>query len=460
MIEWIITGAVVGITTLSVAAIRHQKTKRAMQAAAEELGLDYVQRSGLAVGRIVGTMGSLDVTVMLPNRKNPLEVKTSIILKEARDCHVPNHTPFRQDIQVIAKGLLTPEGQSSLDVGDAIFHSLTVVNGDRAASLAVLDHTTRTSILHAIREGSSFSIKNGFLSFLDRRILREPEDICDRIRQLTQIAASFALAKSAFPERLAINVRHDPSDDVRQANLSMLLQTFPDSPPAQDVARHLLAKKVDPSTRLMVKALLKQLGDDEGCELLASSDIDEPIRMVGIARLDFNKADDLAVLRTLRNTPTPAVQAWAVRITGSVDRSEWVAWLSEQNRGDMADAMVDAAVGILEGIDNHHPVAEEAMVLLIPDSPTPFVVAVVNALAGYGTTAVVEDLLPLSEGALRASAIKDAARAAISRIQARGPAASKGGLTLADTGAAGQLSLDGQAGAISLEPSENHQDPE
>ena len=193
---------------------------------------------------------------------------------------------------------------------------------------------------------------------------------------------------------------------------------------------------------------------------MTRSDIDEHIRMLAIARLDFNKADDLALLRTLRNAPEPTIQAWTVEMTGHVDRSEWVAWLNQQARNEMADPVVDAVVSIVEGIDNHHPVAEEAMVALISNSPTSVVIAVVNALASYGTTAVVEDLLPLSEGPLRASAIKEAAREAISQIQARGPAGSKGSLTLAETGAAGQLTLDNQAGAISLDSSGTLQEPE
>ena len=114
-------------------------------------------------------------------------------------------------------------------------------------------------------------------------------------------------------------------------------------------------------------------------------------------------------------------------------------------------------VTVVEGIDNHHPVAEQAMVPLLTDSPTPVVIAVMNALGSYGTTAVVEDLLPLGQGALRATALKAAAREAIKCIQARGPAAAPGGLSLTGPGAAGQLSLDDHAGAISLNPEEDTQ---
>ncbi|MCA9565972.1 MAG: hypothetical protein KC561_20890, partial [Myxococcales bacterium] len=92
-----------------------------------------------------------------------------------------------------------------------------------------------------------------------------------------------------------------------------------------------------------------------------------------------------------------------------------------------------------------------------PELPESTAVALLGALGRVGDITSVKDILPYSEGLLRAQEVKRAARAAIDQIQAANKGAGAGQLALSEEhGQAGGVSLSiADSGGMSLEEDEH-----
>jgi HEAT repeat protein len=96
------------------------------------------------------------------------------------------------------------------------------------------------------------------------------------------------------------------------------------------------------------------------------------------------------------------------------------------------------------------PAAEDDLLTLLARPSDVTQLAAATALGRLGTVRAVEPLLPLTEGLFRDGALRDAAREAVRRIQARLGAVEEGRVSLAPD-AAGRLSVvRAEPGAVTL----------
>jgi HEAT repeat protein len=267
--------------------------------------------------------------------------------------------------------------------------------------------------------------QRSWLKTTDRAELREVQ------RQGTALAQLLSVPRAVVHQRLADNATQDSEPQVRLQNLRFLVAAGTQAPPGllAHTARSLL-NDVHP-----VRLLAAQQLGTEGHAVLQALAADEQVQLeqrVAAARsLGAAPTPSLGGLRALLSAPQPPeVHGAALAAVPAAGTALAPLVLScAQSEHASVRAAAAQALGVLA-----QPQAEPVLRQLLTDDASEVQLASAEALGALGTVTAVESLLPLAENLLRPQ-LRQAARAAIQRIQSRLGNVEAGRVSLAEPGA-------------------------
>jgi HEAT repeat protein len=153
----------------------------------------------------------------------------------------------------------------------------------------------------------------------------------------------------------------------------------------------------------------------------------------------------------LAEEPAPIAGAIA-RYLGQTDRRTFAPHIARRLKRAAEPTLILSCLLALERLADAEQ--ERAIIPHLAHADLEIRVAAVNALARGGTLRSIEVLLPLANGILVDSTLKEQARRAIDAVRARAPNAEAGCLSIADGSApSGALSMGADPGALAVLPS-------
>lgn len=339
--------------------------------------------------------------------------------------------------------------------GDDVFDRTALLQGEPALVHAVFDADVRRHLMVVL------GLHKGV--FADGMLVIEQDyttDDADALGTAINEAVAAVVALWAAGQRsrdvaagLAHNVRHDPEAAVRTACFECLATEYPKFAGLREIAEAL------PEFRTADLELLRvrHCGDEIALPALTEMARQNlPLQLRGeVLRLlveRFGYAAQREVVLEALAAPSVMDRLAAVAIIAEAGDTEPVPRLSMQMLREETEGAVGFAAALGKLGDAR---AEGDLVRLLARPDTAVQCAAAVALGLVGTVAAVEPLLPLTEGLLRDGPLKEAARDAVRRIQARLGAVEAGRLSLAED-VSGRLSVaeagaDGAtAGAVSL----------
>jgi HEAT repeat protein len=368
--------------------------------------------------------------------KSSYQVETTTF-QAGGDGRIPASLDLRQEDPWGVFGRLL-EGPDP-EVGDADFDRLVDLQGMDAYVCAALSESARKGIEDLVTAGGKVS---GGVVLLPVEDAEDPSSrwLTRQIELVAALAASLGVTPDTLAQRLAHNALHDSRPEVRLQNLRFLLAPETPAPAtlAAETARALLS---DPSDAIRIHAArhLGAAGHPTLRSLVVDARAKPALRAHALDMLHEGNAagiDDW-VASILTPSPRELVCA-ALVVVGSRRLSAHVERVIELTRAADVPIRVAAtrALGQLES-----PLCERGLIQRLADDESEVRAAAAEALGSVGSVAAVEPLLALTKGIGRAPH-KQAARGAITRIQAR--------LGEVDAGRLSLVEDDDLSGAVAL----------
>jgi hypothetical protein len=238
----------------------------------------------------------------------------------------------------------------------------------------------------------------------------------EQLRSALEVTRALSVTAEQLPQRLAHNALHDPSRKLRLLNLRFLVAPATQASPQllASTARALLAEPHQP-IRLLAAAQLGAEGHGVLRALAADSQVEHDLRLQAVQALGASREPDLAGLKALLQSPHPAaVHCAALAALPPSARALHEAVVSlTRSEEDSVRAAAARALGVLA-----LPATEPVLLGLLADDSSHVQQAAAQALGVFASVAAVEHLLPLAQ-ALFDTQLRQAAREAVARIQAR-----------------------------------------
>jgi hypothetical protein len=336
-------------------------------------------------------------------------------------------------------------GSTELQLGDFGFDRRVYLEGTDVAVAAMLTTTARSSMRELMRR-ATVVVDGGHVELTYPGYPTGPE-LIELIEMGRQLFVDLSLRGQTVAERLLDNAREDEVDAVRETNLRLLLEVFPETEAGQrgvELAlghrsarlRMLGAAALPEGAAEALGAMLrdKRMTDQERAEVLPLS------TKLGSA---FHPELKLALAAT-----DEVLQARIVDHIAELGAREFLPELRQQAvhaRGEGCGAFCRAFVAL----DDRE--AEPLLLQLLAGSDLAGRVQAAHALAKLGTVRAVAPLLEISSALLTPIQLKSAARKAIGAIQARLGEADVGDVSLvAPANGEGELSLAEQPGELTV----------
>ncbi|HEY3450725.1 MAG TPA: hypothetical protein VGK67_30490 [Myxococcales bacterium] len=417
------------------AAARDAAREAAWTSAAKSLGLKYVQGEGRT---LAGRTDGFDVLLETFNdgsEQSPRPVTRVVVGGRGR---IRPELAFKAEAAF--EGLRKALGKDDLQLNDPEFDKAVNIHGPEDLALAALGAEARKLLPGFVRGGGT--VHDGEVVLQLNGELNEAAALEGAVTSALAIAR--ALAVDSVPAALLTNASKDPSPGVRRLNLAALAEKHAASGEARrgleagladpDVEVRLLAAR-HLEASVAVQQVLEKIADDASTvEAARASALD---RMAEI--FPYSVVAPF-VARSLAKDAGAARQAAAIRAAGKAKDAAQLETLLAMTGAQGLGLGVELAKAFAEFEGAQ---AEKGLIALL-GHPEPAVrrLAAVG-LSKVGSVKAVEPLLPLAEGVLAASEVKDAARDAVRAIQARLGDAGAGRLSVVDERAGeGGLSVE------------------
>jgi hypothetical protein len=406
------------------------------RAAAAELGLT-VSRPKQRDLKLHGVLEGVPLRADLRHDQQGKVTVLRCTLCLGKDGRIPESLEVHADSLLRSMARLV-EGEDQ-QVGDPDFDQLVELPVLDARACAALSFGARGHLARLIERGGE--VRQGLVTY--SQIWSEDQDqvwLVRMLRWLAKLARLLSVPPDGLHQRLADNALEDPSPGVRLRNVRFLADPSTQTPEALLVplGRRLLGD-VNPRVRLLAAQFVGAEGHRVLGALVADATLETPLRVAAVTGLGRGPTPALAELQALFTTAHPPEVVCAA-----------LAVIAQQGLSALADAALGctrsaqesvraAAASALGGLGL--PAAEPLLISLLSDSSAEVQRASADALGVLGSVAAVEPLLPLAEGFGR-SALRQAARGAIGRIQSRLGNVEAGRVSLAeDQGLAGAVDL-------------------
>lgn len=414
----------------SVSYSPKESIPRQWQRAMQGLGLKFQRVEGLRrlwQGRFDGQLVQAVLDLTPHGDTYPVTLSTGASLA------IPRSLEVYSDSTLQTLGRLVGSAERDQALGDAAFDDVAVLPNLDAYTCAALAHGARDWLLRLLRGGGW--VRQGRVVLASSWSLAGSQvTLSQQLRWLCKLAGLLSVPRESLHERLARNALRDPAPGVRLTNLRFLLA--PDTRTPRELvvstARALLGD-VHAPVQLLAALQLGAEGLPTLRSLLASSGAPEPVCSALSALQPEHAQPLLQSVLGCASSAHESVRAEAARVLG-----KWAL-----------------------------PGAERQLTPLLSDTSPRVQLAAAQALGSFASAAAVEHLLPLAQ-ALLDSQLRQAARAAVGRIQSRlgnveagrvslaEPASLAGSVALAEPSAArrrGELSL-GEDAAEAVDGSE------
>jgi hypothetical protein len=300
--------------------------------------------------------------------------------------------------------------------------------GDQPIGDAALSFTARQQLRSLIERGGQ--VHQGRVEY-ERRVAVSHDRawLVPLLRSMSKLGKALSVRPDTLHQRLADNARHDPIAAVRSRNLRFLSDPHTRTPEAlvASTARALLSDVSSP-VRLQAARQLPAEGRPVLRALAAAVSLETELRVEALQALDERGAPDPELLSRLLGSGPPELASAALAIIAArrLDGLSPAVVMCAQSEHAAVRAAVAGALGSLPAER-----AEGVLIQLLSDSSRDVQQASAESLGAIGSVAAVEPLLPLAEGLGRAQ-LRQAARAAIGRIQSRLGQVEAGRLSLAE----------------------------
>jgi hypothetical protein len=348
---------------------------------------------------------------------------------------IPETLAVREESLARSLGLVGGRDETS---GDAQFDALVELPGMDAYVCAALSFTARQQ-LHALMERGG-QVHKGRVEF-ERRVpvSHDRNWLVLLCKSLSRLGNALSVTPDSLHGRLADNATHDPIAGVRLKNLHFLTDPSTRTPEGlvASTARAVLSD-VSAPVRLLAARQLPAEGGPVLRALVTDARLGTGLRVEALQALDERGVPEAALLSTLLSTAPPelATAALSVIVARRLEGlSVAVVECAHQEHAGVRAAAA-RALGTLPVAD-----AQGVLLRLLSDPSADVQYASAESLGAIGSVAAVERLLPVAEG-LGRTQLRQAARAAIGRIQSRLGHVEAGRISLADERSlAGALAL-------------------
>lgn len=294
--------------------------------------------------------------------------------------------------------------------GDEAFDTRVQLLGNPVDVLGAMSHAGRNAV-ESITQSRQGYLAPGVIGLHRANPIRNPINLTRDVSVLLRASDSLNQGGRSPAERLAHNATGDPDQEVRLANLRLLLSQFADSPETADCARAVLS----------IHGHLAQL---EAARFLGHEGVPTLLGLVGAA--DAYTPARIAALEHL------------VLVVGGKDaRQALVAGFQT----DEHELLMSAAELVLQTRADVMQSAEPGLLTLLAESHQDGRVLAIEALGQVATPLAVEPLQPFTRGLFRTNRVKVAAELAVARIQERVLDGNYGSLSLVEPNESGHLSL-------------------
>ena len=319
-----------------------------------------------------------------------------------------------------------------VSVGIPDFDAAIELRGDPRAVLARLDGEGRERVSHLVKD-SNWSLIEGKMSVTRSGYIKTFPELDELTRRLSAVAACLDAQVSDDDMRLGESVATGPTAANRLACFLHL-----QDPTRRMAAAESLLADAAPLNRLEAGIALARprvIGEALGYALPVEA------RMRGLEALfDLAPAAARESLRAFLGEHAAGLaeglQLAATWTASGVRVMSPEEMLSFAENTDLETAQALVAWAVTVGVE-----AEPVLLRLLAHLDDGVATIAAKALGSVATLTAVHPLMTRSEGVLRASALKSAAKAAIAAIQARHSGAEAGGLTVADALDTGGLGL-------------------
>jgi len=312
--------------------------------------------------------------------------------------------------------------------GDAHFDELVELPQRDAHVCAALSFSARQQLRSLIEQGGQ--VRQGRVEY-ERRV-PVPQDrawLVPLLQSMSKLGQALSVPPDALHQRLADNATRDPVAAVRLRNLRFLSDpsTRTPAPLLASTARALLSD-VSAPVRLLAARQLPAEGLPVLVGFVTNPRLGTELRKEALRALDEQQRAEPALLAQLLGSGPPELACHALSIIAARQLEGLSAAVLGCARSEHASvrAALAAALGSLPAAG-----AQGVLIQLLSDASPVVQHASAESLGAIGSVAAVEPLLPLAEGLGRAQ-LRQAARAAIGRIQSRLGEAEAGRLSLAD----------------------------
>ena len=299
------------------------------------------------------------------------------------------------------------------------------VQGPLPVVLALLDHSTRLSLTTLVKD-SLGRVKGGSIQ-LDSGPHGDGASLAQAVRFVLSVAT--ALSRSGtLPERLAANSTRDAIHGVRLLNLQVLCSTYPRSEEARVAAQRALSDK-SPYLRLEGASFLGKEGVETLRQLVAGEPMPAEVVAGALAALSrlLPEAEVAPLLLEAAKWRKGSPRIAAIEGLGHLRHAPAMgalAVLLDEGDAEVAGAAA-RALGEMDG-------PEGLLLRSLRSRQTAALLAVVDVLGQKSSVGSVPDLSELARDGNTPSPLRQAARDAVRRIQARAPGAGTGQLAMAE----------------------------
>lgn len=339
-------------------------------------------------------------------------------------------------------------GAGDVLVHDDDFDRRVHVQGDPAQVVSLLNADVRR-LLVAFVENHEGSLEAGELCLEMKGIVSSRLQLESAVDAIRTLKTALDVHAWMIEERLAHNATHEVLAQVRRRNFSLLVERAPDV----DLTRATATKLLDDADPVLRLAAARVLRDDMAFDAMsrlvrstASTEHREAALAFLLEHWPYERCVPAVVAALRTGRPTLRIIAIEALVTNR-DRSHLnlLARCSGMDDGALAE-VATRSLGLL-GDASYEPV----MLDRLDHRSDAVKLAAIRSLGRLGSVAAVEPLLPLTTGLRTTGFIKEAARDAIRRIQARAGPVDSGRLSLVDEHeSAGGLSVASESGSLAM----------
>jgi HEAT repeat protein len=425
---------------------KRQLVEAAWSEAAQELKLHFIPGGLFGRGKIRGELGGFPVRAEIVTRGSGEDATkyTRVVVDMAG--RMPRGVSFVAESSRSVLGKVFT-GQD-MQTGDYQFDDTVYVRGPEVPLRAALNAGARRRIVEMVTRGAT--VKDGTICEERLGVVDDAGYLSHLLEQAAAAARELAAGAGDIQRALLENARGDPVPEVRLLNLKALVQRDPASPAASEA---LIAALDDPDGRLRLlwaAALRTPSSAAVLASLVSDPSMQPDVRAEALRALGQGRpyAEVAPTLAAALDDADQMVQREAVALAGKFrDASLYdrIVRLGPRAGDELAEAMAQT----LGQLGDRK--AERPLLLLLARDSIAVKIASATALGLVGSIDAVEPLLPLVKGLLESAELKEAAREAIRRIQARLGDADAGRLSLlGESEQSGALSIAAPTGAVSL----------